>query len=87
MNDPSQTAPRGRSFVATALIVFGIVWMALTGLCTASVLVSSLIGNLSWEWFASLPVLAIIGVICIGPGWLIWTAGKALKRRRNGADR
>lgn len=87
MNKATGPLQSGRSFFATILIVFGIAWMTLTGLCTASVLVSSLIGNFSLEALGAIPVLALIGIICIGPGWLIWMAGRALKRRRDGAGR
>ncbi len=87
MNETTGPEHGGRAFLATVLIVIGIAWMTLTGLCTASVLVSALIGNFSLEALGAIPVLAIIGVICIGPGWLIWKAGRALQRRRNGADR
>lgn len=85
MNDPSPPSKSGGSFFAVVLIVIGVAWMTLTGLCTASVLISSIIGNPSLELLGAIPALIIIGVICIGPGWLIWKAGKALKRRGNGA--
>lgn len=84
MTEPNGTKSGG-GFFATILIVVGIAWMTLTGLCTAGVLISSIIGNPSFEMLGAIPVLALIGAICIGPGWLLWMVGRSMKRRRNGA--
>ncbi len=82
MSDPN-AAKSGGGFWATALIVIGILWMTLTGLCTASVVVSAALGGDQLGLLQSMPMLLIIAVICIGPGWLIWQGGRALRRRRN----
>lgn len=86
MNEPSGPAKGSRAFFATILIVVGILWMALTGLCTAGVLISSIVENPSFEMLRVIPLIAVIGAICIGPGWAIWMAGRWLKQRRNGAS-
>lgn len=83
MSDASGQAPAGRSFLATVLIVLGLVWMTLSGLCTGAVIVFSLAQGDVRALFNSMPVLALIAIICIGPGWLIWQAGRWLARRRN----
>ena len=80
MNEPTQ--PSTRSFFASALIIIGLLWMALTGLCTAGVMVSALFQGDPIGLLNSIPFMLIIAVICIGPGWLIWVGGKALRGRR-----
>lgn len=79
MNDPAE--PSSRSFLATALIVIGLLWMTLTGLCTALVGVSSIVGD-PRNFLGVIPSLIFVAVLCVGPGWLIWKAGKAMRRRR-----
>jgi hypothetical protein len=83
MSDPVETRSGARTFFATALIVIGLLWMALTGLCTASVAISTLLQGDPLGFLGAVPVLLVIGALCIGPGWLIWLAGKALRGRRN----
>lgn len=80
MNEPAQSSTK--SFFATVLIVIGILWMSLTGLCTALVAISSILGDPA-GLLGAIPTLLIIGALCIGPGWLIWKGGKALRGRRN----
>jgi hypothetical protein len=79
MNEPAQSSTR--AFFAAVLIVIGILWMTLTGLCTAFVAVSSILGDPA-GLLGAIPALLVIAVICIGPGWLIWMGGKALRGRR-----
>ncbi len=83
MSDPTQPQSGTRGFLATVLIVLGILWMTLTGLCTAAVFVSSLFQGDPLGLLGAIPTLLLIGAICIGPGWLIWMGGKALRGRRN----
>lgn len=79
MNEPPRSATR--SFIASVLIVIGLLWMALTGLCTAMVTISSLLSDPA-GLFGAIPTMLIIAVICIGPGWLIWMGGRSLRARR-----
>jgi hypothetical protein len=83
MTEPDAQAPASRSFIATALIVLGLIWMTLTGLCTAVFMIPAIFT--SGEGVAVIPSALFIAVICIGPGFLIWQAGRFLSRRRNGA--
>lgn len=83
MDDPTS----GRSFFATALIVVGVLWMTLTGLCTAGFVVS-MFGAGAPGGAETLNVLAFVlfvGAVCFAPGFLIWLGGKALRRRKSAA--
>ena len=73
------------SFSATFLIVVGIAWMALTGLCTAGFAVSSFFGGANdlANIISVLTFVLIVGAICIAPGLVFWLIGRALKRRRS----
>lgn len=73
-----------RSFIATFLVVAGLIWMSLTGLCTAGFVVSSFFGGsmrLS-DLFSVLAFVLVVGVICFAPGFLMWIGGKALRGRK-----
>jgi len=75
----------GLQFVATFLIVIGLLWMALAGLCSAAVFFSSLSsGNLA-DIMSALSIVLLFGAIGAAPGLIIWVIGRALRGRRNGA--
>jgi len=74
----------GRMFIATVLVVVGVLWMALAGLCSAAVLISSFMGQPQIEQlFSVLPIVLLFGTIGAAPGMLIWLGGRALWKRRN----
>jgi hypothetical protein len=80
--------PSDRSFVATVIIVIGIAWMSLTGLCTAVFAITSLFGGAGLvEGLALTPLFALVGAICILPGFLIWLLGRWLRNRKQKAAR
>ena len=85
MTDSSGPSTSGRSFFATILIVVGILWMALAGLCSGAVLFSSFRGGelRLGDLLSSLPIVLIFGTIGAAPGLLIWLGGRGLRNRRN----
>jgi len=89
MTDSSGPSTGGGSFFATVLIVVGLLWMALAGLCSGAVLFSSLMGGdlrLS-DLMSNLPIVLIFGTIGAAPGLLIWLGGRGLRNRRNSERR
>jgi hypothetical protein len=77
-----------RAFFASVLIVIGLIWMTLTGLCTAGFLVWAFSGGgtLAAGDFLNWTMLIVAGGVGSAfPGLIIWLVGKALKRR-TGAD-
>lgn len=88
MNE-QQGGGSGMRFFGAALAVIGLLWMALTGLCTAVVWGQSFVGvalgtDLS-ELFAMIPFTLMIATICMLPGFLIWLLGRWLRDRGRGA--
>lgn len=85
----SESSGGGAGFIASILIVVGILWMALAGLCSGAVIFSSMqgggqdFGNL----LGALPVVLGFGTAGAAPGLLIWLGGRALRNRRNSAGR
>lgn len=84
MSEPKQKGG-GLQFVATVLIVIGLLWMTLAGLCSAAVFFSSMMtGNLA-DIMSALSIVLFFGAIGAAPGLIIWVIGRALRGRRNGA--
>ena len=77
--DPIERQRGDRSFIATVLIIIGVAWMALTGLCTVAITLSDLF----------VPEALLIGALCMLPGVLIWLLGRWLRQRKRqaGEDR
>jgi hypothetical protein len=84
MNDPTPKRG-GLDFVATALIVIGVLWMALAGLCSAAVFFSSMMSGDIAGMMSALSIVLFFGAIGAAPGLIIWLIGRALRGRRNGA--
>lgn len=89
MNDPSPPSKSGGSFFAAVLIVIGLLWMALAGLCSGAVLFSSFTGGdfRLGDLMISLPIVLVFGTIGAAPGLLIWVGGRGLRNRRNSERR
>lgn len=83
-NGAAPTNRSGRGFLATVLIVLGVVWMALTGLCTAaySIMTLTSTGGSADERFGWFTVFFVFGVVLIAPGFIMWLIGRWLARRR-----
>lgn len=85
----SESLGGGAGFIASILVVVGILWMALAGLCSGAVLFSSMqggeldLGNL----LGALPIVLAFGTAGAAPGLLIWLGGRGLRNRRNSAKR
>lgn len=79
----SEPMPSDKSFIATVIIVIGIAWMSLTGLCTAFFTVTGLLapGGMA-DMLTGLPIIALVGAICTLPGLLIWLFGRWLRNRK-----
>ena len=60
----------GGSFFATVLIVVGLLWMALAGLCSGAVLFSPFMGGdfRLGDLMISLPIVLVFGTIGAGGG-------------------
>lgn len=71
-----------RAFLATALIVVGILWMTLTGLCTGVFFVQSFQQGNVGAGIGMIPLFLVILTICVLPGFLLWLGGKGLRDRR-----
>ena len=80
--DDAGAKPGDQSFIATVIIVIGIAWMSLTGLCTAVFAVGGLISTGANDLLSLLPMIAVIGWFCMFPGFLIWSLGRWLRRRK-----
>ncbi len=77
MSEPSEA----RRVFGLILIVLGILWMALSGLCTAVGLFFTVPASFGQYGNASFMFLAIVpGGISIAIGWAVWLGGRALKR-------
>lgn len=57
---------------ATILLALGLLWMALSGLCTARIALPMLFSDYAFLGWIGLTV----GALSFGIGWLIWRAGK-----------
>ena len=80
----AESPQSNRAFFATALVVIGLIWMALTGLCTAGFIVSTFFGGATDipEIMSVLTFVLMVGALCIAPGFLLWLGGKALRQRK-----
>lgn len=80
----------GMRFFGAALAVLGILWIALTGLCTLVVWGQGFGGvgsaNGLADLFALVPAVLMIATICMLPGFLIWLLGRWLRDRGRGAS-
>lgn len=76
----------GGSVIGTIILVIGVLWMTLSGLCTA------LFAWLSFDMgrakiediLGVMPLVLGVGGASAFVGWLIWSLGKSLRRRPRG---
>ena len=81
----------GAGFFASILIIVGILWMTLAGLCSGTVLVSAFMSGEAGRniegFLSAVPIVLLVGTAGALPGMLIWLGGRALRNRRNSANR
>lgn len=71
-----------RRLVANALIAIGVLWMAASGLCSASFVIWMLTEDPHVEEILGiLPTVLIVGGISMGIGYLVHLAGQAVRPR------
>ena len=81
MTDQAQR-PKGNSVIGTIILVIGVMWMALSGLCTAFFAwVSFDMVKARWSDFLSAaPLVFGVGGVSLLIGWLIVVFGRFLRR-------
>lgn len=78
----SEHQPSAAALLGTIMMIIGVLWMTLSGLCSALVLVAAVfngapVGVLQW-----IGIVTIVGGLSLLIGALIWRGGKALRGRR-----
>ena len=69
-----------RRFIGLVLIVVGVLWMGVSGLCSAAALVMMpLMGGDMRELLSSLPMVLLIGGFSGGLGFAVYAIGRALR--------
>ncbi len=77
----SEHGPSAGGLFGTLIMILGVLWMALSGLCSALVAFSAIVNNEDQGMLQGLVVVAVIGGGSMFIGWLTWLGGRALRRR------
>lgn len=76
----SEHGPSARGLLGALIMIFGALWALLSGLCSAIVTFSALANNENEGMLQGLAFVAAVGGGSMFIGWLIFLAGRALRR-------
>jgi hypothetical protein len=79
----TEQSPDARRLIGNVLIVLGVMWMVLSGLCTLGGLsiTVSLAASQPSAWALPFFLAIIPGAISIGIGWLVYRGGMSMRRK------
>lgn len=78
----SENRSSSAALLGTIIMIVGILWMTLSGLCSALVLVGEVFDGDPGGILQGVGIVTIVGGVSLLIGTLIWRGGKALRGRR-----
>lgn len=78
----SENRSSSAALLGTIIMIVGILWMTLSGLCSALVLVGEVFDGDPGGILQGVGIVTIVGGVSLLIGALIWRGGKALRGRR-----